>query len=377
VNNNRLIIAIVVLAVLAGVVASTLRSREATVSVPKPTASLPKLKQEEITKIQIENPEKKLSVTLVKRASPAAPAEAKDADAGAAAEKTADSWRLSAPLDAKPDGAAIDSLLEKLTNLEVVSVAATRKENHEKVGVDPAHAIHVKAYGSGDKLLLDAFIGASKSSGTMVRTEGEDSVLAVRGSIRYAFDKELKGFRDRAIVDLDPEALAALNVSSPKGNFKFEKAEAGWVQAKGEKAIKDFSANKVASLGSSFARLRASDFAAPDASAESTGLNAPAAKLVLTPKQGEPVTIELGKQVEGAPDYYLRASGNPVIYRVSKFTGDRMQADAAAFSEPPKKPGEESAPSMGMGKPIAGGGDLPPEILKQLQQQMGHGMPPH
>ena len=83
------------------------------------------------------------------------------------------------------------------------------------------------------------------------------------------------------------------------------------------------------------------------------------------------MTFELGKTAEGGADSFLRASGKDVIYRVSKFTSDKLVVDATGFSEPPKKPGEAAAPSP-HGMPVAGGGDLPPEILKQLQQQMGH-----
>ena len=375
-NNNRLLIAIVVLAVLVGVVASTLRSREPEASIAKPTASLPKLTQDEITKIELDNPEKKLKITLVKQTEPKI-AEAKPdaADAGAKEAKPEANWRVSAPLDAQADNTAVESLVEKLAALEVVSIAATRKESHEKVGVDAAHGIHVKAY-NGDKLLLDAYVGAGKTTGTMLRKEGDNTVFSVRNAIRYAFDKDLKAFRNRVVTELNPDDVRTLTVTSAKGTFKFEKPETAWQQAKGEKPLKDYSASKVQSLASSFARLRASDFAEPGATPESTGLSAPSAKLTLTLKAGEPLTFELGKEAEGGADYFLRASGKDVVYRISKYTGDRMLADAAAFSEPPKKPGEAEAPSQ-MGMPVAGGGNLPPEVLKQLQQQMGHGQPPH
>jgi Domain of unknown function (DUF4340) len=370
VNNNRLLIALIVLALLAGAVVSTLRSREPEATLAKPAASLPQLTQEEITKVELENPEKKLKLTLVKQPAPKSAAPAADADAGAEPAKPEANWRVTAPLDAQADNAAVESLVEKLAGLEIAAIAATKKENHEKVGVDSAHGIRVKAY-NGDKLLLDAYVGASKTSGTMVRKEGEDTVFAVKNSIRYAFDKELKAFRDRVITDLNPDDVKSMVLTSPKGTFKFERPEANWQQAKGEKPIKDYSANKVQSLASSFARLRASDFAEPGATPASTGLDAPAAKLVLTPKSGEPVTFELGKAAEGGADSFLRASGRDVIYRVSKFTSDKLVVDATAFSEPPKKPGEEPPPSA-HGMPVAGGGNLPPEILKQLQQQMGH-----
>jgi hypothetical protein len=357
VNNNRLLIAIVVLAVLAGALASQLRTHEASTSLEKPKLTLPELKRDEITKVEIDNPDKKLKVTLTKQ------------------DKV---WQLTAPLSAKADSAAAEAVLDKLTDLKVAASVASHKESHARLKVDAAQAIHVKAF-AGDKALLDVYVGETKATGTMLRKEGEDAVVAVRGSIRYAFDKELKYLRDRVITDVDPATLKAASLVSAKGSFKFETPEAGkWAQAKGEKPIKDFADSKVDGLMLAFARLRADDFAEPGATPESTGLSAPQATLVLTPKEGAEIKLELGQLDPSQSNYFLRASGSPVLFRVAKYSGDRLLADAAAFSEPPKKPGEESA-NAPRGMPVAGGGDLPPEILKQLQQQgmMGGAHPPH
>jgi hypothetical protein len=356
VNNNRLVIAIVVLAVLAGVLASQLRSHQSSSSLEKPKVTLPELKRDEITKVELDNPEKKLKVTLQKQ------------------DKT---WQLTAPLAAKADSAAAEAVLDKLTDLKVAGDVSTRKESHTKLKVDPAQGLHVKAF-AGDKLLLDVYLGDTKTTGTMLRKEGEDTVVAARGSIRYAFDKELKYLRDRTITDADAASFKAMTLVSPKGSFKFEKPEGGkWTQPKGEKPIKDFAESKVEGLVLAFAKLRASDFADASATPEATGLAAPQATLTLTPKEGADLKIELGQLDPSQTDYFARASGSDVVYRISKYTGERLLADAAAFSEPPKKPGEAAA-DTDKGMPVAGGGNLPPEILKQLQQQgMMGGHPPH
>ena len=114
-NKNRLLIAIVVLAVLAGALASSLRSRQSDTVAEKPKATLPQLKRDDISKVELENPEKRLKLALSKQDG---------------------KWALSAPLAAKVDNAAVDALLDKLSDLEVTSIAVTRKENHERVGVD-------------------------------------------------------------------------------------------------------------------------------------------------------------------------------------------------------------------------------------------------
>jgi len=327
----------------------TLRSQNSgDTTEAKPTVTLPKLKKDEITGIEIIKPDK-TDLVLTK------------------ADNT---WNLSAPVAAKADSSAVDSVIEKLTDLEVSDVAATRKENHKRLQVDAETGLHVKVKG-GDKVLADLWIGASKTGGTMLRVDGQDVVVAVKGSIRYAFDKEVKMFRDRVVTDIDPKDLSGIAIESAKGKFKFDKPEEKWVQPKGEKPIEHFSDSKVQSVVSTAARLRASDFAPASESVEAAGFNAPTAKVTLFKKDGSNVVVEVGKEVAGS-DYFLRVVGNPVVYRISKYTGDRLMPELKAFQEEEKKPGDQAAapPGMppGMGGP--GGGQIPPELMQQLQQQM-------
>jgi hypothetical protein len=351
VNKNRLLIAVIVFVGLGGAAAAAMRSKEAETTLEKPSASLTAIKQDQVTSLEIQNP-KKGNVTLSKQDG---------------------KWKVTAPVQASADQSAVESMLDKLSELEVTGVAASRKENHARLEVDPAQAIRVIAK-QADKPLLDLYLGASKSSGTMVRSEGQDAVLRLKGSMRYAFDKELKMIRDRVILDIESKDLTAVSISSPKGTFKFEKTtpEAKWTQvlAKGEKPIQRFSDAKVTSLTSTLARLRAADFAAPEDTAETTGLDKPQATAVLTKADGSTSTLELGKEVGGNQEYFLRLSGNEQVFRVSKYNAERLMADASSFQEAEKKEGAsaEAPPAM---PDMGGGQQIPPEVLRQLQQQLG------
>ncbi len=346
---NKLLIAAAVVVGLSVAVAMTKRSHQAQTTLEKPSATVPTVKKDEVTTLEIARPGKP-AVVLTRQADK--------------------KWRLSAPLDAEAAQTAVDSALDKLADLTVTSVAATRKENYAKLEVDPEHAVRVKAK-AGDKQVADLYIGASKTGGTMVRVEGQEPVLAVRGSIRYPFDKEVKDFRKREITEIPADELTAIEISSDKGNFKFERQGEAWAQAKGEKAIDKFDPQKVQNLAHSLGSLRANDFAAKDEPDSVTGLDAPVGKVTLTKKDGSKVELALGKEHANGSDTYLRATGGEVVYRVAKYTADRLRPDAKAFEKVEPKPNDPSAAAHG-GMPIAGGGDLPPEIMKQLQQLKGH-----
>jgi hypothetical protein len=354
VNNSRLFIALAILVGLGAAAVVTTRSRESRTTLEKPTATLPAIKKEELTELEIAKPGRPTIVL----------------------KKQGDKWSLTAPLAAEANMTAVDGALDKLTDLKVAGIAATRKENHERLEVDAAHGIRVKAKG-GDKQLLDMYVGASKSSGTLVRVEGQEPVLTVRGSIRYAFDKEPKDFRKREITDLDAAELTAIAFSSSKGSFKFERPAtegAVWTQAKGEKPIAKFDPAQVESLVGTAADLRAADFAEPGEAPSNTGLDAPSAKVALTKKDGTTVEVAIGKQHAAGNDYYARATGSDVVYRLAKYSADRLMPDAKFFEKvekPPQAAAPEGMPPMGMGLPGgSGSGQISPEMMQQIQRQL-------
>jgi hypothetical protein len=99
-------------------------------------------------------------------------------------------------------------------------------------------------------------------------------------------------------------------------------------------------------------------------------LAAPSATAVLTKADGSKASLELGKPDGTSGEYALRLAGNDVIFRISKYNAERLMPDAQAFQEAEKKEGAPApdAPPPGM---AGGGGQIPPEVLRQLQQQLG------
>jgi hypothetical protein len=361
VNQKRLPLAIAALVLVAGLFSFARRSHTPA-STPDASAQpgLPSIATSELSSIVITRPGTP-AVTL---------------------RKLGDTWKLTTPVTAPVDRNAVDTLVEKLGALAVTGVAATRKENHARLEVDAEHGIHVVAH-TNDKPALDFYLGVSSSGGTMLRREGDDRVLALKGSVRYAFDKDAHALRDRTITDLRVDALQALEFTSPRGTYHFERSrvaelDAGtatalpFKQGAGEKAIKGFSPDSVLSLASSLSQLRASGFAGPADSPENTGIAASKTTVSLTLLDGKRLTLTLGSLAAGDADYYIKSSESDVIYRVSKLAGDRLAPDASAFEAAPAK----AEQVHGARTPIAGGGNLPPEVLKQLQQQLGQAPTP-
>lgn len=349
-KNNRLLIALVVLIGVGALAFNATRSHQAETTLEAPVEKLPTIKKEQLTEVEIVRPSQPPIVIA----------------------KQGETWALVKPVAAKADMAAVDQVIEKLTTLEVSGVTATRKENHARLQVDAEKAIRVKAKG-GDKVLLDLYLGLSKGGNTMLRVEGKDTVLGAKGGLRFAFDKEAKQFRDRVITDVDTAEVTAMVVESPKGVFKFDKADKAWTQAAKEKPITDFSDAKVQSLASTLLRLRAADFADEGMTAEAAGFGPLNGKVTFTVKTGAPVVLELGKAHENGREYYARVTGKDTIFRISKFTADRIIADATAFADSKKDEDKGAAEAPPMMPPGEGAPQqLPPEIMEQLQRQLAN-----
>src|SRR5688500_16268878 len=96
-------------------------------------------------------------------------------------ERQDDAWRITQPIEAPADHSAVTTALDKLDELELAGVAASAAQFHERLEVDAEHGVRVIARGSDGNALADLWIGAYRSGNTMVRVEGEERVVSVRG----------------------------------------------------------------------------------------------------------------------------------------------------------------------------------------------------
>lgn len=343
-------------------------------------------------------------------------------------ERREDQWFITAPIEVPADQSAVSTVLDKLAELEVTGIAASNPSFHERLEVDAEHGVHVVARGADGEALADLWLGAYRAPNTLVRLEGQDEVVQVRGSIKFAFNKALREWRDRSILALEADDVREVAWTGPNGTFRFvrgapapaaegeeaaapgpgewEMAEVSYVPApeappaaaEGETpppaapadttprtTIEGFQPSKVRSMVASLARMRASDFAAPDVTPESAGFgpSSPRVTLTLPPLEGAPAegeeatqthTVILGHEASAeSHDFYAMREGDPTIFVVSRFLGERVHPTATSFTQsapaaPPE--GEGGAPEAGAMPGMPGGGQLPPEVMEQIRRQL-------
>lgn len=363
IKRYRVVIAGVVLLAMVGVTwwAVTANSGE-TPEAEEDLPEVPEVEQNEITEIQITRPEDDAPIRLT---------------------KSGDAWRIAAPIEGPAARTNVDSLLEKLSSLEIVGVASRQARHHERFELDAEHGIHVVAR-AGSREAINLWIGGFGDGNTFVRLDGQDEVLMAHGSIKFAFNRAANDWRDRAITELEANDAREITFTSTNGTFRFRKNGESWEQVleapeggEAPAAIENFDQAKVRTIVGRVARLRATDFAAADVTAESAGLGESAARVTLVTGEGESAVttvLLVGNEVNDHQRYVMREGGDGTIFIVSRPDAERLFVTAEAFQTVPGAEGEEaeSPPEGGEMPPMpgGGGGEIPPELMRQIQEQL-------
>lgn len=306
-------------------------------------------------------------------------------------EKQGGAWRVVAPVEAPADEAAPADAVERLEKLTLVRRVTDSKDNHARLGVEEEKATLVKAF-SGGKELVAMLVGGYGSGSTFVRKVGSDVVYAAEGSIAYAFNKELRSWRDRRMTNFAAKDVTAVSWKVGKDTFRFVRDPAkaddakAWTVDKGAKAPPKFDPAKVQSLVSGLASMRASDFGPKTMKASAIDdTNAVAvATLTLsekpegaTERATRAVVIRLGaskpsdEAAEGAStQHFVTVDANPVVFVVSDYLAKRISPKLEDFQVSEKPEGDAAPGAMPVEAQMGGADTVPPEIMRQLQEQM-------
>jgi hypothetical protein len=269
-------------------------------------------------------------------------------------------------LDAAADQTNVESALNRLAELRLVRVVANEPDNYARLQVDDANAVRVVARDDG-ATLADLKVGKYANGMTMIRVADRQEVFGASGSLRYAFDRELKSWRNRKVLSIEPSDVQSVRFQSGNGTFELEREQDDWKIVQAPKGLRQLDPKKVTAAVSMAARLTATDFAPEDVSAARAGLNEPAAQVAITVKgQTQPIVLELGDETGNAGEIYLRRREDPNIYVISKYLADRLRPDTKSFELTAEVPTPAAEPSAQQQPPP----QLPPEVMQQLQEQI-------
>lgn len=258
-----------------------------------------------------------------------APDGAPEGEEGEDAEEAAPSpeWRLTEPIEARADRAAVDGLLTALAGLEKLrTLEDAGPADRPELGLDPPRGRVTLVTGEGERTLQ---VGAEvpASSNVLVSLAGEPEVWVTPRSFTARLDKEPGEWRSKEILALDRDAVERITLRSGD-----EGASSLVVLVRGEddrfrlaEPVADLAdRDLVSGLLSDLVTLRAQRFLdEPGLAAPDLGLDPP--RGVVTAELeggGEPVRVELGAPVLDSDEaVYARAVEGGVPQTFETVTG--------------------------------------------------------
>jgi len=255
-------------------------------------------------------------------------------------KKEGSTYKVTAPMAYAADQDAAKLAFEAIDKLEFGSIVSDQKSKHGEFEVgDKSLRVVAKSSKAGDKALIDLRIGKVANSNTFVRPEGKDEVWQALGTIRYQFDKDASGWRDKSITTFDQGDAQKLELTSKTGGtIVLEKpakgdggAEADWKVVQSSVPVEPYDKSVATDMISALYSWKASDFA-DDAKPADTGLDAPAVTVKVTLKGDKQQSVLIGKK-KGEDDYYVKKADSPQVFLVKKYGVERINKRPIDFRE--------------------------------------------
>jgi Domain of unknown function (DUF4340) len=339
-TENKLYISLAVLAVLFG--ALYLQSKKekeeaASYTLSGQAAALPKLElsDDDIKKID--------KIALTKPAG----------DAGAAVEveltKTGDDWKLSKPIEASANQSNVKSLLENLKSLKATELIDATKTSYGKFGVSDDKALHA-VFSKGNGVALDLYFGDSGGRGQMTRIGGKDGVYATKGYSSFLYARDVKGWRDMAILKFEDPDVTSVTIDNTNGSFAFSYDKGKTTKNEFKKSkdasaepIKNYDETKLVDLLRAYKALNADNFADKGKTEADVGLDKPIATIVFTLKDGAKREVRFGATSEGS-SHWAKVTGSDEIWSVSSWAVEWATSEPKKFQKTEdKKPGSSDS----------------------------------
>jgi hypothetical protein len=360
-TEHKIYAALAVLVILAGTLWFVTKDKKeqaarhavTAASADLPTINVPKDDVDKITKITVTSTDrddktKKTSVTL---------------------EKKGDAWELTAPVEAKANESNVKSLVDNLKELKVKEQIDKTAASYDQYELSEDKAVHVVAY-KGEGKAVDLYFGKSGSRGQMMRVAGKDGVFTADKYSSYLYTRDVKGWRDGAILKFEDANAIQVEVTNKNGLMSFSKNGEKWSASltkrdkdnkldKPEKEWKKFDEAKVKDLLRAYKGLTADDYGT-DADLKTAGVDKAEQEggvvhIKLKDNAGD-LTIKVGKTQKGTSRWTMK-EGSPILYVISSWSADWATAEPSKFESSEKKDDKSKDKDKGSTLPAHHGGD--------------------
>ena len=262
-------------------------------------------------------------------------------------DRDGDHWKIVKPAPYAADDTAVRMALSTLVNAKASDFIADAPGDVTQYGLEKPHltATVVLKNGEQQSMLFGFKQSEQGKSGIYVRRGERAPVYAVAGYVMSSLDKSVLDFRNRTIVNVDPEAVGTVKVKNSDGEFTLKRAGTDWnVIAGGKTTEADIPV--VERLLNQLRDLKGQSIVAdPMPSAQPFGLDNPAAEITLIGKDGKELgAVKLAKisvqptapPIPGEPagprtEYYASSSASKAVFSLSDFSFAQLNKPAPRY----------------------------------------------
>jgi Domain of unknown function (DUF4340) len=195
------LIALSIFVVLLGYVLLTQTGDKGFTTIKLPV--LPKITADQINKIQIDQPQGKVVLTLL-----------------------AKKWRLTEPINFPVDQSKLDNARRTLAEMRVTDLIAESSDGQADFGLNSQTAIGILVTGlQGQQLKLTLGKTNQAHTHTFVNLSGSRKVYQVLGDIPAALNLTAPEWRSLQIFDLSTDGIQKVTISQSKGTLAFQRTE--------------------------------------------------------------------------------------------------------------------------------------------------------
>ncbi len=297
--NRSTLIAVGVFALLAVAYVAT---REPTVSVGMKKLTVPALKAEQVTSLELGGAFK---VKLTK-----------EGDAWLVADPASPDKKFAA------DEQQVKSAVDALADFKAPDFITEKNEKQAELEVDDAKGVKVTASGASGELLSLVLGKAGKNGGSYVRLAKSPEVFLTTSPLSYFVKKDVNGWRKRAITVAAVADVTKVSVAHPGGEaLQLVLDGADWKLGSAAPADFRFDAQVAKQLVAQLGAMSAQGFSDGEAD-DALGLSPSAATVVEAElKDGKKVQLSFGtKKPDGSVP--LRVLGDAQVYLVPQWQTD-------------------------------------------------------
>jgi hypothetical protein len=216
-------------------------------------------------------------------------------------------WRLTAPIEAPADDAAVKSLLGTLSGAEIQRSLDELPADLAAFGLDHPSPVVRLATAKGDLPSIAIGKNAAVGGKTYARIGDEPKVRLIASTIRFALDKQPKDLRDKQLLTFKDDDVTRIDIAPSGGPpvTLVRKEKDAWLLEPGAQPT---DITEIRSYLSSLRSARAIDF--PD-DPKDTGLDKPRLTVTVAVGSGPAQTLLIGNDItEGSQKQVFAKRGD-------------------------------------------------------------------